>query len=809
VPQTSRVIILITALILPAFINLNAAALQIKPSYVNAYTYTNLTVYTNASVTVERAVVDFQIALGDRVIIGLKPTASDYILLKIGNTTQRVTVRAECNITIEAANLTSRLAVVANTTCVGPLSIYVNGSWAGIGRVDYVPEYAGVYIVTASNGIFYEKAKVVVLPNAMVRGNVFGEIMEIRLSPPPRAGLLRLGPATVQAAPSVSIDTWNLGAGNYTLALYMGAWYNLTTVTVKKAVPNIELDYKPEYIYGEPISISARVYVGKREYRAVVQLSVGGRLLIGLSPASFTLSLLDAGVYQLVAAVQEDRNVTSLSKTFQLRIAPAPVSIDLKINGTYLSPYVVNYGKILAVDASARSLVQPLGAVELYLNGTPVKPLVDTLRLRPGVYNLTAVFKPATGNFRPASASAQILVISSPPEVSINRTFSTVFGQPLAITFSVSLYGRPINATAYVEVSGRNYYANFTAAVVNGLGQVLLRDIPAGVYSGLVTVAGVGLSPQSKPFTVFVSSALVKVALTAPTRGVYGEAVPIRASVDPPWVRGVLYVEVNKTVIYAGNSSAYSGLWLPPRGGVYQISARFESLDPNYSGTENVTYIFIDRAQCTIRFSLRGPFSPEGAAYVLRRYAVEVNTDLPAKIYVNGTAAGAAVLFNKTGVYNVTVYFPGDARYYPCSSSEAVVVVKNPSSAEISSPRKITTIDAPLPISITVSSPVGQRYGDMVIYKVNKSANTTEVETVFVNGNASVYLRFQAPGVYEIAAEYLGNEFNMPSKSNVVVVTVERSLLGIPIFLLSIYLGGLGAGLAAAAVVRRVFKKSV
>jgi len=754
-------------------------------------------------------VVDFQIALGDRVVIGLKPTAGDYILLRIGNTTHQLRVRAVCNITIEAANLTSRLAVAANTTCSGPLSIYMNGTWVGRGEVDYVPEYAGVYVVTVSNGTFYEKARVVVLPNATVSGNVFGEVLEIRLSPPPRAGLLRLGPAIVQAALFVSIDTWGLGAGNYTLALYMGAWYNLTTVAVRKAVPNLELDYKPEYIYGEPISISARVYVGKREYRAAVQLSVGGRLLTGLSPASFTLPLLDAGVYQLVAAVREDRNVTSSSKTFQLRIAPAPVSIELRINGTYLSPYVVNYGKILAIDASARSLVQPLGTVELYLNGTPVKPLIDTLGLRPGVYNLTAVFKPATGNFRSASASAQILVIPSPPEVSINRTFSTVFGQPLVITFSVSLYGRPINATAYVEVSGRNYYANFTVAVVNSLGQVVLKDIPAGVYSGLVTVAGVGLSPQSKPFTVFVSSALVKVALAAPTRGVYGEAVPIRVSVDPPWVRGMLYVEVNKTVVYVGNSSAYSGLWFPPRGGVYQISARFESLDPNYSGAENVTYIFIDRAQCTIRFSLRGPFSPEGAAYVLRRYAVEVGTDLPAKIYVNGTAAGAAVLFNKTGVYNVTVYFPGDARYYPCFSSEAVVVMKNPSSVEISSPRRIATVDAPFSISITVLSPVGQLYGDVIIYKVNKSTNATEVETVFVNGNVSVYLRFQASGVYEIAAEYLGNEFNMPSRSNVVVVTVESSLLGIPLFLLSIYLGSLGAGLVAAIVVRRVFKKSV
>jgi len=136
-------------------------------------------------------------------------------------------------------------------------------------------------------------------------------------------------------------------------------------------------------------------------------------------------------------------------------------------------------------------------------------------------------------------------------------------------------------------------------------------------------------------------------------------------------------------------------------------------------------------------------------------------------------------------------------------------VVKNPSSVEISSPRRISTVDASLPISITVSSPVGQRYGDVVVYKVNKSANTTEVETVFVNGSAYVYLRFQAPGVYEIAAEYLGNEFNMPSRSNVVVVTVERSVLGIPIFLLSIYLGSLGAGIAAAAVVRWFFRKSV
>ncbi|MGC9130663.1 MAG: hypothetical protein ACP5H5_03650, partial [Pyrobaculum sp.] len=91
----------------------------------------------------------------------------------------------------------------------------------------------------------------------------------------------------------------------------------------------------------------------------------------------------------------------------------------------------------------------------------------------------------------------------------------------------------------------------------------------------------------------------------------------------------------------------------------------------------------------------------------------------------------------------------------------------------------------------------------------NKTYNTTEVEEVNINGNATIPLRFQKTGVYQIYAEFLGNSYLMPNRSNVVTVTVESSVFGIPLFLLSAYLISMGVGLGVAVATKKIFKRGL
>ncbi|MEZ0320151.1 MAG: hypothetical protein ABWK05_09230 [Pyrobaculum sp.] len=807
-PHTSTVSILFTVLLLLAF--KSVYGITAEPSYVNAFTYTNVTIHDEVKIrSVEGAVLDFNFTAGGKTYLGVKPTKPQ------GNVTIRTNKGAvvlpivqRCNMTL--SNMTYKIVVSSN--CEGDLVLYVNNTRV-LGAV-YQPPYSGLYYVTAVAGPFYQKVLVVVTPNVTVVNNKFGEVMEIRLSPPPFRGMLRIGTLRLQAGGRVVVDTWSLGAGNYTALLTMGQVPVAYNITIEKATPRLQVSYKEAYTYGEVINVSVVVFVGARQYSAYARVTAGAQTNVVKTPSAISIGLLDAGTYQLNVDVFEDRNITATSYAGRFVVKPAPVVLDVLINNTRANPYVVEYGKLINIKAVPKSLTQPRGSVQAYINKTPIAPLVDTLRLKPGTYNLTVIFTPSSPNFLSTSASILLVVVPSTPEVEVNKTFSTVYGRPLRLEFYVKVFNRLVNATAFVELAGRDFYTNYTVAVSNGKGVLEIKELPAGTYAGSITVTGVGLQAARAVFNVFVSSAPLTVALSVPPRAVYGELLPIRVVVYPQ-VPGVLKVEINGTVIYSGSQWSYQGWWPPPRSGTYRIAAVFTSSDPNYAGTENVTYVYVDRAQCTPKFTLLGDFGENHTAYVLRRYDVKLESDLPAYLYINNTLTGGAksggwvVVFNNTGRYNLTVYFPGDERFYPCYSTQWYLVVKNPVIVKAASNRRVSILDVPWSLNITLKSPVENFDGEATVYKINKSANTTETEVIRLKGNSVLALKFSNPGVYHIYVEYLGDRYHLPNRSNLVVVTVEASYFGIPSFLLTLYLVAAVGGVAAALITKKIFKTSV
>ncbi len=785
-----------------------------EPSFVNAFTYTNLTIRGATKVqAVEGAVVDFNITHGDVIYLGLKPLRREGdVVLRVDNQTIRLGISQACRIEIEAANMTSKISLNVTQQGCGDVRLYINGTKMPGLRVSYAPQYSGVYQVLATSGVFYEKTRVVVVPNITVSGNVYGEVMRILLTPPPRRALASLGPLAVSLREGVvEVDTWAVGAGNYTLRLLMDGVAVQYPVSIARATPTLVVLHKAEYIYGEEINVTMMAFVGRREYRVAVQISVNQTYpTMVRAPSTLTLPILDVGTYQITARVLGDRNVTSVTSVSVFRVSPAPVRLDVKINGTFSNPYVVEYGKVLSVFVEVSSIIKPQGEVKTYLNGRPVAFLLDTLRIGAGSHNLTVVFTPANRNFLPARVSTLVYVAPSTPEVEVNKTFSAVYGEELVVPIRVSLYGRPINATAVVELAGRTHLFNYTVPVRNGVGILRAKGLPAGTYLGTVSIVETpGLLGARAVFNVFVSSAVVKVVLDVSTRGVYGELLPVRVMVKPEGVPGRLHLIINGTTVYVGNSSTYNGWWSPPRGGVFQVVARFESLDPNYASTDNVTYIYVERAQCAIRFVLKGDLASNDTVYVLRRYEVQRLTPLPTHIFINGTLGGPAVVFNKTGVYNITVYFPGDDSYYPCGASQRYTAVRNPASVSISAARRVALIDGGLPLVVVLTSPVGREEGEVVVYKINKTMNRTDAERLVVNKTARITLTFRDTGVYEIYAEFLGNGFLLPNRSNVVTVTVEGSYFGVPTFLLAVYLIPAFLGFVAAYVAKRILKRSL
>jgi hypothetical protein len=813
VPQTSNVtILLLTALIIFAYKNIDA--FSVEPGFVNAFTYTNLTIRGATKVqVVEGAVIDFNITRGDAIYLGLKPLRREgNVTLRVDNQTIRLGIVQVCRIEIEAANMTSKISLNVTQQGCGDVRLYINGTKVPDLRVSYVPQYSGVYQVLTTNGVFYEKTRVVVIPNITVSGNVYGEVMRILLMPPPRRASASLGLLAVSLREGVAeVDTWAVGAGNYTLRLLMEGVAVQYPVSIARATPTLVVLHKAEYIYGERINATVRVFVGRREYRATVQISVNQTYpAVVRAPSVLVFPMLDVGTYQIVARVLEDRNVTSVTGVSVFRVLPAPVRLDVKINGTFSNPYIVEYGKVLSLSASASSLVEPQGRIVIYLDGRSAASLLDTLKIGAGPHNLTVVFIPANRNFLPAKASTVIYVMPSVPDVRVNKTFSITYGEELVVPIYVTLYGRPINATAVVELMGRSRVFNFTLPILNGVGLLRTKDLPAGTYLGTISIVETQNILSAKAvFNVFVSSALVKLTLEVPTRGVYGELLPIRVVQEPRGVPGRLYIIINGTVVYVGNSSVYNGWWSPPRGGVFQVVARFESLDPNYADTDNVTYVYVDRARCVMRFTLRGDVGPNGTVYVLRRYEVRPLSTLPVQVFVNGTPAGFTIMFNKTDIYNVTVFFPGDDSYYPCGTSQNYAAVKNPVAVSIYASRRVALIDGGLPLVVTLKSPVGREEGEAIVYKINKTFNKTETQRLVLNKTTMTTLVFSDIGVYEIYVEFLGNDFLLTNKSNVITITVESSYFGVPTFLFAVYIVPLTLGFVAAYIFRHVFKKSL
>ncbi|MEM4673096.1 MAG: hypothetical protein QXK67_00355 [Pyrobaculum sp.] len=805
-PHTSKVTILITVVLLLALKNLDAV--EISPDFVNLNTYTNITIKGEwRSVRIEGAVVDFNITKKGEMYIGLKPLRSDgNVVIIVDNKTFHLPIENRCLININAANMTPYVYANVSQTGCGELRLYVNKTLYEPNAV-YIPQYSGIYYLVATSGVFYEKTRVVVVPNVTIVDNVFGDIMRIKLTPPPIRGVVRIGNLRLPAVSSLEIDTWQLGGGNYTLSIDMFGFVYNYSLTIERAQPKLEVVHKRQYVYGDEIYINITVYVGNRVYKAYVELIINNTVFVQRAPFVFRIPLLDVSNYVVVANVLPDRNITTTRYESFFTITPAPVDLQIKINGTFNNPYVVNYGKVLNIDAVVRSLVTPIGHLQLLLNGRPHSFVVDTLKLGPGAWNLTVVFIPTSRNFQHAVVSTMLYIIPSIPTIVVNRTVTATYGKNLTVPIYIHLYGRPINATLYVDVVGKSGQYRYVANALRGVVNLDLGILPAGTYLATVSIAGSeGLLPTKEVFNIFVSSAPIILKLEVPPTGVYGQILPIGAFVEPGGVPGVLSIYINGSQMFSGNVSQYRGWWTPPRGGYYIVVARFQSLDPNYASTDNLTIVYIDRARCEISFNIVGDSADVDSIYVMRKYKIDIRPDFPATVYINSSRSAKSIVFNTTGVFNITVYFPGDDSYYPCGSTKFIKVVKNPIDVEILPLRRIASTERGVPVEIILKGSVGREDGIVIIYKNNITYNETEIEKVYISKSISTILNFNKPGVYNVYIEYLGNDYYQSNRSNAVVITVEPSVFGTPIFLLLLYGGALAIGFVTAFLTKKILK---
>lgn len=785
-----------------------ATSFKITPEVVNLNTYTNLTIYfknnvnfNNTNITISNAIIIYKKFIENIAIYGIYPTG-DQVVVNVNGTSKSLRVENVCNILYNSLNFTNKIYINITSNCLN-LKEYINNTQWIIGE-PYSPPYSGLYNIIITNNTYYINFTYIVSPSINTNKTSYGQWLNITLDPPLRGlGLAVIGPLQIPVTSTVTIPPFALPAGDYRLVLEQNGLVLLnSSISILKAIPRIAININNTIIYGLTSYLNIKTFIFNNEYNLNISVYINGSLVAtGTTPFQLKLPALDAGTYNLTVVAAETANTTRSNSSVLFKILPAPVKVEVYVNGSIAKQVVVaSYGQILVLKALLNSTVAPVGVVKYFVDNNAFGDVVDTLKLGAGVHALRVVFVPSNNNFLPASANVTIVVSKSMPVLIAPRSITATYGETPNMTVGLFVYGRPIPATLVISVG------NYTAQIgVNGLTTLQLPKLPAGTYEISIVFPGTqDLYPVSATSLLVVRSAKVSLIVEAPTRAVYGSSVPISVAAQPQ-VPGIISIYINGTLIYSAQGARVQTYWSPPRSGLFNVTASFQSLSSNYSNSVYSFYVIVERAKCSISLSLNST-----EVYVLRRYLLVANSTVIPEVYVDGKYVGTStsipITFNSTGAHIITALFKGDDRYTPCNSALSVEVLKNPSTVTLSIPYKQALPNNPfiIYIDINTKSPIVNGYIYIYFININGKNNYTFIKYVNESKEA-LSISLGAPGSYEVKAYYGGNQYVEGNYSNVVAVAVVGSVLGIPAIMAASY--GIAAASAYAVVVALKLKR--
>ncbi|MEZ0248962.1 MAG: hypothetical protein ABWJ97_06785 [Thermoproteus sp.] len=525
----------------------------------------------------------------------------------------------------------------------------------------------------------------------------------------------------------------------------------------------------------------------------------------GATPLPFKMPILDVGTYNITIVASETANTTRAAVTRYLKVLPAPVRLNVYVNGTPLGQVLfVSYGQLLAFNILASSTVPPRGNAFIVVDGEKFGAVLDTLNIGAGVHNLSIVFMPSGKDFAPAAVNSTLVVAKSAPTLTAPRYVVTTYGTAPTATIGLFVYGRPVSGVVTVAV------ANYTEEVqVHGNTTIILPKLPAGTYQVLVSFPGnKDLYQATTSFLLVVQSARTTVVVQTPPRSVYGSAVPISAYVTPQ-VPGTISIFVNGTLIYNGQGPRVSTSWLPPRGGHFNITAVFQSLSSNYSNSMSYTIIYVEKANCNIAIQINS-----SNIYVLRKYYIIINSSVVPKVYIDGKYIGAAavlpVVFNATGPHEIYAVFSGDERYRSCNSSLLVEAAKNPSAVAIETQHTLVMPNSPLGLIIDIHTNSYIVNGNIIVLAQNIINKNNYTFIKYINNSKNiVYIFLPSAGSYVLRVYYEGNPYTEGNYSNAVAVTVVEGVLGVPLILVASYGAAAVSAYAIVLAIKIIRRRSL
>jgi hypothetical protein len=625
-----------------------------------------------------------------------------------------VTLTADANPALAGASVTFT-ATVSPSAATGGVAFFDGGSWLGTpsltdGRASVTVSTlsAGTHSITA----IYSGDLKVAAPGT---SNAWTETIN------------SITPTTLALATSGSPSIWGQG-----VALNASITPAAATGTV--------------VFYDGATQLGSAALSAGSAHLTTTQLAVGSHTLTAVynANAGYGASTSPA----VVQVVNKATPVVTLASSANPVVNPAPVTFTATM--TPASDGVVIQimdGQTLLGSGSAPTGVFSLGLASL----------------TPGVHTITAVSL-ADNNLNPATSAALSQTVQAPTTIALSApSGTTVFGQPVTFTASVT----PSGSSGTVQFSDGSTAAG-SAPIVNGTASLTLPDLSAGSHSMQAAYNGDGiyLASASGVWVQTVNKASTSIALVSSLNpAVIGQSVVFTATLLPAATTGsVQFLDgaaVLATVPVSGGSASFASTTLS--AGSHSITAVYGG-DANCNAvtsavvTQTVTKApsttAVSASSGTIVFGqnvdLTASVSPASATGTVQ--FLDGATVLATQPVSGGSVPVVTASNLAAGAHAIAAVYSGDSSYAESTSAvTTVTVAKAATTVAIGSSVNPSLSGSAVTFNAVVSP--GAATGSVQFLDGATSLGTVALS----GGTASLSTPALAPGNHSITAAYSGD----------------------------------------------------
>jgi hypothetical protein len=529
------------------------------------------------------------------------------------------------------------------------------------------------------------------------------------------------------------------GNGNYN-AVSASSILTVNKLNASVSVNPVTVDYGQSAVVNVDVSADGSVVlaIGNESYSVNVTDGV----------ATFTLLVLDAGVYDFNVTYEGNGNYNAVSASSILTVNKLNASVSV-------NPVVVDYGQsaVVNVNVSADgSVVLTIDNCNYSANVTDGAATFTLPVLDVGVYDFNITYE-GNANYNGASASSTLAVNKVNASVSVNPV-SVDYGQSAVVNVDVSADGSVI-----LSIGNESYSVNVT----DGVATFTLPVLDVGVYGFNVTYLGNGNyngASASSSLTVNKVNASVSVNLVSVD---YGQSAVVNVDVSAD---GSVILAIGNESYSVNVTDGVATFTLPMMdAGVYGFNITYGG-NRNYNGASASSSLTVNKVNASVSVN---PVSVDyGNSAVVN---VNVGSDGNVTLFIGNNSYSANITEGvatftlpvlDAGFYEFNVTYSGNVNYNEITVTSNLTVNKIDSAVNV--------------------GPVVIDYGNSAVVNVSVNAegnvvltlNNANYSSSVVGGVATFNIDGLDAGFYGFDVTYLGNvNYNRASASS--NLTVKRA----------------------------------